>query len=597
MAYPLQWTLNELGPKPGTAAFPEALEQVRNTFQKFRDQAQLAIEKSAEVEAASLRALIDLFSEGRAEWTQLQALAECYVAADAAADANRQAVGAVGAVQPDLEKSEHLLDQLLTQIPADSLANWLDESPLNEVAEFVRVRLDEAHIQLPDSLANFAADINVDGLHAWGRLYDDLSSDVRIPVMEKGEVVEKSPGQVSFDSADRSERENRFFAAGRAWQSIAEPCASALNHIVGSRLTIDRYAGQRHYLTVPMQQNRVTVKAVEAMWSAISEFKDVVASYLKAKQQLLGLDELRWYDLQAPLTQQGAKIEYEAGCQTILEAFSGFHPPMSQFAEQAFREGWIEAEDRPGKRQGGFCTDFPRSAQTRIFMTYHNTEDSLSTLAHELGHAYHSWQLKDRPHVAQRYPMTLAEMASTFAETVLAERRLLQTNDPRGQLERLDLMLNDAVAFLMNIHCRWLFDNDLHTRRAEGELPAEELSAMMVQAQKTAYHHTLADDGYNPTFWISKLHFYISDEPFYNFPYTFGYLLSQRLYLEAAQDMQSFPARYDAFLEKTADASAISAARDSFSFDLESEAFWTEAMQPIRERAEKFTQLAGEARG
>lgn len=597
MAYPLQWTLTELGPKPGTAAFPEALEQVRGTFQKFREQAQSALEMTTEVDSAQLRLLIDLFSTGRAEWTQLQALAECYVAAAAASEANRQAVGAVGAVQPELEKSEHLLDQLLTQIPADSLAKWLSESPLLEVAEFVRVRLDEARIQLPDTLANFAADMNVDGLHAWGRLYDDLSSAVRIPVMEKGEVVEKSPGQVSFDSPERTERQNRFFAAGRAWRSIAEPCASALNHIVGSRLTIDRYAGQRHYLTVPMQQNRVTVKAVEAMWNAISEFKDVVASYLKAKQQLLGLDELRWYDLQAPLTQQGAKIEYEAGCQTILEAFSDFHPPMSEFAERAFREGWIEAEDRPGKRQGGFCTDFPRSAQTRIFMTYHNTEDSLSTLAHELGHAYHSWQLKDRPHVAQRYPMTLAEMASTFAETVLAERRLSQTTDPQRQLERLDLMLNDAVAFLMNIHCRWLFDNELHTRRAEGELPAEELSAMMVQAQKTAYHHTLADDGYNPTFWISKLHFYISDEPFYNFPYTFGYLLSQRLYLEAAQDMQSFPVRYDAFLEKTADASAISAARDSFGFDLESEAFWTEAMQPIRERAEKFTQLAGESSG
>jgi len=597
VAYPLQWSLTDLGPKPGTSEFPESLEQVRNSFLTFREQTQIALEKPMEVDASQLRLLIDLFSDGRAEWSQLQALAECYVAADAASEANRQAVGAVGAVQPELEKSEHLLDQLLLQIPSDSLANWLEEPPLIEVAEFIRVRSNEAGIQLPDTLANFAADINVDGLHAWGRLYDDLSSAVRIQVMEKGELVEKSPGQVSFDSPERTERQNRFYAAGRAWQSIAEPCASALNHIVGSRLTLDRYAGRPSYLTVPMQQNRVTIRAVEAMWNAITEFKQVVASYLKAKQQILGLDELRWYDLQAPLSQQPAKMDYQTGCQTILEAFADFHPPMSQFAEQAFREGWIEAEDRPGKRQGGFCTDFPRSAQTRIFMTYHNTEDSLSTLAHELGHAYHSWQLKDRPHVAQRYPMTLAEMASTFAETVLAERRLSQTSDPRRQLERLDLMLNDAVAFLMNIHCRWLFDNELHTRRAEGELPAEELSAMMAQAQKTAYHHTLADDGYNPTFWISKLHFYISDEPFYNFPYTFGYLLSQRLYLEAAQDMQNFPARYDAFLEKTADASAVSAARESFGFDLESEAFWTEAMQPIRERAEKFTQLAGEARG
>ena len=117
-------------------------------------------------------------------------------------------------------------------------------------------------------------------------------------------------------------------------------------------------------------------------------------------------------------------------------------------------------------------------------MTFTNSEDSLSTLAHELGHAYHSWVLKDEPLMLQDYPMNLAETASTFAEAVVADQRLKETDSRDGQIAILDFMLADAVTFLMNIRARFLFEHEFHLGRKGGELTPEQLSELMVRAQR-----------------------------------------------------------------------------------------------------------------
>src|SRR5262249_25594840 len=146
------------------------------------------------------------------------------------------------------------------------------------------------------------------------------------------------------------------------------------------------------------------------------------------------------------------EISYDDACSQIIEAFHHFSPDFGDFARMALTDRWIEAENRPGKHQGGFCTGFPVAKQSRIFMTYTNSADSMSTLAHELGHAYHSWVLRDQPVFLQDYPMNLAETASTFAEAVLGEQRYRRARSDYERLQMLDGMLGDAVAFLMNIH-------------------------------------------------------------------------------------------------------------------------------------------------
>ncbi|MCI0704764.1 MAG: M3 family metallopeptidase, partial [Planctomycetia bacterium] len=252
----------------------------------------------------------------------------------------------------------------------------------------------------------------------------------------------------------------------------------------------------------------------------------------------------------------------------------------------------IEAENRPGKRQGGFCTSFPTAKQSRIFMTYTDSADSMSTLAHELGHAYHSWVLRDEPVFLADYPMNLAETASTFAEAVLAEQRLQRAKTDYERLTLLDASLGDAVAFVMNIHARFLFESAFHVERAKGELPAERLSALMDAAQKEAYLDSLAPDGWNPRFWVSKLHFYITCLPFYNFPYTFGYLLSLGVYAVGREAGPEFPEQYRKLLIATGCRDAEDAVQSTLGFDLRKPDFWEKSLSLIAERVSQFTTLA-----
>lgn len=414
--------------------------------------------------------------------------------------------------------------------------------------------------------------------------------------MERGEVVEKSPGQVSLDSPERAVRDNNFFAADKSWTAIGDTCADALNHIAGTRLTVYKRLGLASHLDAPLRYNRMTRATLDAMWSTVTTRKRVLLKYLAKKAELLGLDRLAWYDVHAPLPQAAClgerSLSYDHACGHVLDTFQGFSPKLGKFAEATLDGKWIETENRPGKRQGGFCTWFPTARESRIFMTYTNSPDSMSTLAHELGHAYHSHVLKDRPFFLQDYPMNLAETASTFAEAVLNEERLKAAASRDEQLVLLDGMLADAVAYLMNIHARFVFEDRFHVERANGEVPAARLGELMRAAQQQAFCDGLADDGWNPNFWISKLHFYISSLPFYNFPYTFGFLLSTGVYALAGEFSGQFAERYERLLLATGSMPTEQAVQSTLGYDLSEPAFWNRSLDVVERRVEQFLELA-----
>jgi oligoendopeptidase F len=201
--------------------------------------------------------------------------------------------------------------------------------------------------------------------------------------------------------------------------------------------------------------------------------------------------------------------------------------------------------------------------------------------------------LKDQPYFLQDYPMNLAETASTFAEAVLAEQRLAETQSREEKLSILDHMLADAVAYLMNIHARFIFENNFHSERAGGELTAGRLSELMLAAQKEAYLDCFAEDGWYPDFWVSKLHFYISGLPFYNFPYTFGYLLSTGLYAHSVAAGAKFPEQYRRLLTATGCMETEAAVQSTTGYDLSQPAFWEKSLDVVERRVGQFVELAG----
>ena len=149
--------------------------------------------------------------------------------------------------------------------------------------------------------------------------------------------------------------------------------------------------------------------------------RDRLVKYLARRKEYLGLEKMGWQDLNAPLGQAKSKMSYDEAAEFIVEQFGRFNPEMAEFAANAFRNRWIESEDRPGKRMGGFCTSFPGKKQSRIFVTFSGTLGNMATVAHELGHGFHQHLMFDLPAFSQRYAMNVAETASTFAEVLVAD--------------------------------------------------------------------------------------------------------------------------------------------------------------------------------
>ena len=589
------WDLDSLLPHPETGEFPPIIEGFRRDLSALADRSD-RLPGLDNGQAAGWGDFLREFERLEMQATDLSAFIGCHAAGDAANKRYRQFEAALSALDPLRERVYTNLEFALRDASDADFEAFLSGQPsLSRNAFFLRQRRKNARLRLPRGEELLAADLAVDGLHAWGRLYDRLSGELRITVMEKGETVEKSPGQIRFDSPERSIRENNFYAADKAWKSIADSCADALNHIAGTRLTVYRRLGLKDHLEVPLQRNRMQRATLEAMWSAVTKRKPMLLKYLDAKARLLGLARLVWYDTQAPLPgaapAKAAEISYDEGADLVVSTFSAFSPDFGDFARHALTGRWVEAENRSGKRQGAFCTGFATAKQSRVFMTFTNTHDNVSTLAHELGHAYHSWVLREQPFFLQDYPMNLAETASTFAEAVLAERRLAQSTSREEKLSILDHSLADAVAYLMNIHARFIFENAFHAERAAGELPAKRLSELMLAAQKEAYLDALAGEGWYPDFWVSKLHFYISGLPFYNFPYTFGYLLSTGLIALAEGAGPAFPEQYRRLLVATGCMETEAAVQSTTGYDLTQSAFWEKSLDVVERRVGQFLEL------
>lgn len=597
--FPISWDLNSLLPHPDQPKFRQHLEEFKSRLEQLAtDSDRLPMVEVTTSAITAWSTFIKQYELVDAQATDLRAFLECHCAADAENKRFQQLDAELAALSPQREKIATNVEFALRDVPIEVFHEFIrSTADLERLQYFFVLRRRNAALRLPKDQELLSAELAVDGLHAWGRLYDRLSGALKVTVTERGKRVEKSVSQVQFDSPQRAVREANYYAADAAWATITEPCAEALNHISGTRLTHYKRLGLKDHLEAPLRFNRMSRETLDTMWRVITERKGVLKEYFDCKARWLGLEKLAWYDISAPLPNLPGQsnpdsITYNDACKWIVQAFDRFSGDLGSFARMALEGRWVEAEDRPGKRQGGFCTGFPTAKQSRIFMTFTGSGDSMSTLAHELGHAHHSWVLRDEPVFLTDYPMNLAETASTFAEAVLGEYRLQQARSDYERLGILEAMLGDAAAFCMNIHARFLFENRFHLERHQGELSSQRFSELMEAAQQEAYLGSLASDGWNPRFWASKLHFYITQLPFYNFPYTFGYLLSLGLYALGKEMGESFPAAYNRLLIATGNSDAEDAVQSSFGFDLREPAFWHKSLDLIAARAKQFVELS-----
>jgi len=456
---------------------------------------------------------------------------------------------------------------------------------------------EQARLTLPAPEETLAAELAVDGLEAWGRLYDVVSGRLefgmnwpdyrheRLPIAQRAALMEHP---------DRRVRRAAFDGGNAAWTRYEDVAAAALNAIAGARLTLNRRRGIGHFLDVAVFQAGISRRCLDALMEAVEANRELPRRILRFKASLLGLERLAWYDLTAPLPVEGsAEMKWEEGRDFALETFRATWPALAEFSREALERKWVEWSARAGKRPGAFCSNSPLLGESRVFLTFRGSLGDVRTLAHELGHAHHGHLLRESRYYAQLYPMTLAECASTFAELLFAEGALASPSlAPEQKALLLDNDLTEAAMYLLNIPVRFEFEKAFYEARAAGEVPPGRLRELMAGTQRRVYGDLLDPEGADPLFWASKLHFYITGITFYNFPYTFGYLLSRGLQAQRRRmGGAAFFPRYEEFLRRAGSGRAHEVVRAVFGRDLETPAFWTEAILSLEEPFAAFEEI------
>jgi len=475
---------------------------------------------------------------------------------------------------------------------ASRLPAWIAERPkLAAHAFFLSDTAHQSQFLMSEELENLAADLVLDSGVAFGKLQGNVTSQLKVPLERDGKTEELPITVVRnlcFDP-DRSVRERAYHAELRGWQSIRTTVAACLNGVKGTAGTLAKRRGRSSVLAEALDENHIDLATLDAMLGSIRESLPMFRRYLNAKAKKLGIDRLRWWDLFAPLGAAQHKFDWLEARGFIAEKFATFSPDLSQFAAQAFDRRWIDAEPRDGKRGGAFCMDVVGVEESRILANFDGSFEQVSTLAHELGHGYHNHCQQGLEPLLRGAPSTLAETASIFCETLVAESAL-DLAAPEEQLSILETQLCGATQVCLDIASRFQFESAVFERRSQNELSAEDFCEMMLRAQADTYAEAIEPSTYHRYMWLWKPHYYSHRHNFYNFPYAFGHLFSLGLFAIFRREGAPFVPRYQSLLRSTGQEYAAPLA-GRFGIDITTPGFWRESLKIIERQVERFEAL------
>ena len=516
----------------------------------------------------------------------------CLSSADSRDETVAREVASTAAARAEQEKVYVLVREAVRAASDALFAELVADERLGSARFFLARMRARARWSMTAPEENLAADLDATGLAAWGRLYGQLTGKLEFELAVPGRPARHLPVSMTrtlLEDPDPAVRRAAFAGANASWERTADVTAACLNAISGTRLALYARRGVAHFLEPALFDAAISRATLDAMLDAVRARAEIARRYLRRKAELLGRERLGFSDLLAPIpTDDAARVSWDAARGAIESAFAGSYPALASLARKAFERSWIDWESRPGKRPGGFCSGSSLIDESRVFLTFNGAPGDTSTLAHELGHAFHGEMMKGTRFWARRSPMTLAETASTFAEQLLIDAALERAGSSRSRLAILDGRLQDASVFLLNIPARFAFESAVYGERARGELSVSRLCELMLAAEREWYGDALDPQDLDPWFWASKLHFYMTSISFYNFPYTFGYLFSLGIFERAKREGPSFLPRYEALLRATGSGSAETVARDALGIDLEKPDFWNASLDLIEETLDEF---------
>ncbi len=599
---PPRWDLTPFFPSLDSREFAAAHESFGAGVQRLQalyDRHGVRADATAPADAATVAAFEEVVDATNALLDELR-LVNAYVHGFVTTDArDDRALGLASRLRADAAPLAPLtgrFDAWVASIGADAL---MAASPL-AVGHAHRLHKAErsARHQMSESEEALAAELNLTGASAWYQLWGEVTARLTASVAFPDGTTQRLPMTVVCNLAtdpSAAVRRAAYEAEVEAWDGVGVVCAAAMNGIKGETIVVNRRREWGHSVDPSLHANNVDRATLDAMQSAVVASLPDFQRYLRSKARLLdsaGPDGgLPWWDLTAPVAEPSvAAVPWDEACAMVQDAFASFSPALAALAERALRERWVDAEARDGKRGGAFCMPV-RGGESRILMSFCDSFDSVSTLAHELGHAYHNVTLAERTPMQRVLPMALAETASIFCETVLVQAGLAGAAgaDPARRLALLDTDLTGAAQVVVDIHSRFLFEQSVFERRRDRALSVAELCELMTDAQSEAYGDGLDASSLHRYMWAVKPHYYSTS--YYNWPYTFGLLFGIGLYARYTEDADRFRQGYDDLLSSTGmDDAAELAAR--FDIDIRDERFWTSSLDVLRRRIDEFELLA-----
>jgi pepF/M3 family oligoendopeptidase len=472
----------------------------------------------------------------------------------------------------------------------EDLESLIAGSPLLTKNAFVlrEARERAAHL-LPESMEKWMLRMSLSGGDAFSKLRDQVMGTHLVELDGKSLPLPAVRGMAH--DPDAQVRKRAYEAELASYAKVELPMAFCLAGIKGEALTMAEAKGYADPLTRQLDESRMDHETLQAMLAAIREALPDFRRYLRAKAKLLGhQDGLPFYDLFAPVSKAGGRYTAQEARELLVEVFTGVHPQLGAFIDQAFENRWIDMYPKEGKEGGAFCAGNHELKLSRVLTNFVGSFSDVSTLAHELGHAWHNRCLERMPVLMADPPMALAETASIFNETLL-NHTIRATADEETAFALLEGNLQEATQVVVDIYSRYLFESAVFEARKTHIPSTQELKDMMLDAQDKAYGDGLDKELRHPCMWVCKPHYYSLNQHFYNFPYAFGLLFGLGVFAKYQEQGSAFMPRYDALLAacgsgKVADVAA------SVGIDVRSPDYWRSALGVIRGEIDQFVALA-----
>ncbi len=421
----------------------------------------------------------------------------------------------------------------------------IDELLADDRLDFCRHHLRSARRYRPHLLTEpeeiILGEKAVTGRSAWTRLFDELTSAVRVRIGDDDVGLEQ--GLALLASPDRDSRRGAAEAVTAGLAPGLRTRAFVFNTLLADKSTDDRLRRYPTWLASMNLANEASDASVDALVEAVQRRYDIPRRWYSLKARLLGLPRLADFDRMAPLTGDEPRFAWSEGRELVLDAYESFAPELADGARRFFDEGWIDAPVRPAKRPGAFCAYTVPSQHPYLLLNWTGRRRDVLTLAHEMGHGLHAYLARGQGVFHQTTPLTLAETASVFGETVTFGRLLQATSDPSERLSLLAESLEGQIATVFRQVAMNRFEDAVHTtRREEGELSTDRFGELWRSTQEAMLGDAVElTDGYL-TWWSYIPHFI--GTPGYVYAYAYGQLLALSVYGAYEREGAEFVPRY-----------------------------------------------------